>query len=75
MKARGSKMRMRGAGRALIAAGVVCIIIYVLISLYGVSATGLRIGKVLLYVGIAMTGSGNRRASIKNVPTCLTHLS
>ncbi|MGI8897043.1 MAG: hypothetical protein ACR2IB_01495 [Pyrinomonadaceae bacterium] len=46
-------MRLRGAGRSLIATGVVCIIIYVLVSLYGLSATGLRVGKLLLYVGIA----------------------
>ncbi len=47
-------MRMRGAGRSLIAAGVVCIIAYVLATLYGESATGLRIGKVLLYVGVTI---------------------
>ncbi|MBA3355369.1 MAG: hypothetical protein H0U18_05390 [Pyrinomonadaceae bacterium] len=47
-------MRMRGAGRALMATGVVCIILYVLVSLYGLSATGLRIGTLLLYAGIVM---------------------
>ncbi len=47
-------MRLRGAGRSLIATGVVCIIIYVLVSLYGLSATGLRIGNMLLYVGIVV---------------------
>ncbi|CAN5619699.1 hypothetical protein BH20ACI3_BH20ACI3_23470 [soil metagenome] len=45
-------MRLRGAGRSLMATGVICTIIYVLVSLYGHSATGLRIGSVLLYVGI-----------------------
>jgi hypothetical protein len=45
-------MRLRGVGRALMAAGVICVIIYVLVSLYGLSATGLQIGKLLLYVGI-----------------------
>ncbi len=47
-------MKLRGAGRSFIAAGVVCIIIYILLSLYGLSATGLRIGTLLLYVGIVM---------------------
>ncbi|MDQ3472490.1 MAG: hypothetical protein M3447_02010 [Acidobacteriota bacterium] len=47
-------MRFRGAGRAFIATGVIFIIVYVLISLYGLSATGLRIGTVLLYVGIVL---------------------
>jgi hypothetical protein len=48
-------MRLRGAGRSFIAAGVVCIIIYVLVSLYELSASALRVGKLLLYVGIVMT--------------------
>ncbi|HYN24545.1 MAG TPA: hypothetical protein VES69_05820 [Pyrinomonadaceae bacterium] len=47
-------MKLRGAGRALVATGVVCIILYVLVSLYGLSATGLRIGTLLLYAGIVM---------------------
>lgn len=47
-------MKLRGAGRSLIAMGVVFLIVYVLISLYGLSASGLRIGKLLLYVGIVM---------------------
>ena len=47
-------MRFRGAGRAFIATGVIFIMVYVLISLYGLSATGLRIGTVLLYVGIVL---------------------
>ncbi len=45
-------MRFNGVGRALMAAGVVCIIIYVLAGLYGTSATALRVGNVLFYVGI-----------------------
>jgi hypothetical protein len=45
-------MRMRGVGRTLMTAGVACLIIYVLVNLYGLSATGLQIGKLLLYVGI-----------------------
>jgi hypothetical protein len=44
-------MKFTGAGRALIAAGVVSIIVYVLIGLYGAE---LRIGTLLLYAGIAM---------------------
>jgi hypothetical protein len=44
-------MKLRGAGRALIAAGVVSVITYVLISLYGAQP---RIGTLLLYVGILM---------------------
>ncbi|CAN5815342.1 hypothetical protein BH18ACI4_BH18ACI4_03630 [soil metagenome] len=47
-------MRLRGAGRSLMATGVVFIVIYVLVSLYGLSATGLRIGTLLLYAGIIM---------------------
>lgn len=47
-------MKLRGAGRTLIVAGVVCVIAYVLVSLYGLSATGLRIGTLLLYVGIVI---------------------
>jgi uncharacterized membrane protein YtjA (UPF0391 family) len=47
-------MKLKGAGRSLMAAGVACIIIYVLASLYGLSATALRVGKVLLYVGIVI---------------------
>jgi hypothetical protein len=47
-------MKYKGAGRGLIAAGVVCLLIYVLISLYGLSATGLRVGTLLLYAGVIM---------------------
>lgn len=47
-------MRLRGAGRSLMVTGVGFIIIYVLVSLYGLSATGLRVGKLLLYVGIVI---------------------
>lgn len=47
-------MKLRGAGRTLIVAGVACIIVYVLVSLYGLSATGIRIGTLLLYVGIVI---------------------
>jgi uncharacterized membrane protein len=47
-------MKLRGAGRSFIAAGVVCIVIYVLVSLYEVSATALRVGNLLLYVGIVI---------------------
>lgn len=45
-------MKLRGAGRTF--TGVVFIIFYVLVSLYGLSATGLRIGTLLLYVGIVL---------------------
>jgi small-conductance mechanosensitive channel len=45
-------MRFRGAGRALMATGVVCLIIYVLANLYGVNYTALRVGNILLFVGI-----------------------
>ncbi len=44
----------KGAGRSLMAAGVACIIIYVVVGLYGLSATALRIGTLLLYVGIVI---------------------
>ena len=47
-------MKLRGAGRAFIATGVVFIIVYGLVSLYGLSATGLRIGTLFLYVGIVL---------------------
>ena len=47
-------MRFRGAGRAFIATGVVFIFVYILVSLYGLSSTGLRIGTLLLYVGIVL---------------------
>ena len=45
-------MRFIGAGRALMAAGAACVIIYVLAGLYGDSATALRVGKLLFYIGI-----------------------
>jgi hypothetical protein len=45
-------MRFKGAGRALMATGVVCIIFYILTALSDLSATVLRVGKVLFYVGI-----------------------
>ena len=47
-------MRLRGAGRAFITTGVVFIIVYGLVSLYGLSAKGLRVGTLLLYVGIVL---------------------
>ena len=51
-------MRLRGAGRALIATGVVFIIVYILVSLYGLSATGLRVGTMFLYVGVVLFIAG-----------------
>ena len=51
-------MRLRGAGRAFIATGVVFIIIYILVSLYGLSATGLRVGTMFLYVGVVLFIAG-----------------
>ncbi len=45
-------MRFKGLGRALIATGFICVIIYILAALYGYSATALRIGNVLFYIGI-----------------------
>jgi len=47
-------MILKGAGRALMATGVVFVITYVLFTLYGLSSTGLQIGKLLLYVGIVL---------------------
>lgn len=47
-------MRLEGAGRSFIVTGVVFIFIYILVSLYGLSAKGLRIGTLLLYVGIVL---------------------
>ena len=45
-------MRFRGAGRVLMATGVVCVIIYVLVNLYGLSSGALRVGNALVFVGI-----------------------
>jgi lipopolysaccharide export LptBFGC system permease protein LptF len=47
-------MKLKGTGRSLIVTGVICTLFYVLVSLYGESAAGLRIGTFLLYVGIVM---------------------
>lgn len=51
-------MRFKGAGRALMAAGVVCVVAYILVALNGESATALRVGKVLFYVGICAVVAG-----------------
>lgn len=47
-------MKLRGAARSFMAAGVACLIIYVLVGLYGLSASASRVGSLLLYVGIAI---------------------
>lgn len=46
-------MKFKGAGRILMAAGVVGIIFYILAALYGESGTAIAIGRVLFYFGIA----------------------
>ena len=47
-------MRLKGAGRAFMATGVVFTIVYILVSLSRASATGLRFGTLFLYVGIVL---------------------
>lgn len=64
----GIRMKLRGAGRSLMATGVVCIIIYVLVSLYGLSATALRIGNLLLFVGIVIIIIGLALRLSRTVP-------
>ena len=46
-------MKFKGAGRALMATGVVCMIFYILAALYGDSATAIRIGRILFFFGLA----------------------
>lgn len=46
-------MRFRGAGRALMAAGVVCMLFYILIALYSVTPALRKFGSVMFYAGIA----------------------
>ncbi|MBV9211615.1 MAG: hypothetical protein JOZ52_13335 [Acidobacteria bacterium] len=45
-------MRFRGVGRALMAAGVGCLIFYILIALYSVTPALIKFGNLLFYVGI-----------------------
>jgi hypothetical protein len=45
-------MNRRDIGWALMAAGIVCILFYILISLRGLSPTSMRVGGTLFYVGI-----------------------
>lgn len=47
-------MKFSGVGRSFIVTGLAFIIFYFLVSLYGLSAKGLRIGTLLLYVGIVL---------------------
>jgi hypothetical protein len=46
-------MRFRGAGRALMAVGVVCMLFYILIALYSVTPNLRKFGSGLFYAGIA----------------------
>lgn len=46
-------MRFKGAGRALMAAGVACLIFYILIALYSVTPALIKFANLLFYVGIA----------------------
>lgn len=45
-------MRTRGLGRSIMAAGVMCLIIYALLALQGQSPLGVRVGGILFYVGV-----------------------
>lgn len=45
-------MKFKGVGRALMAAGVVCMIIYILAALSGLTTTTIRMGGVLFYIGL-----------------------
>lgn len=45
-------MNRRDTGWALMAAGIVCMLFYILISLGGLSPISVRVGGTLFYVGI-----------------------
>jgi xanthosine utilization system XapX-like protein len=45
-------MKTRGMGRSIMAAGVVCFIIYMLLTLRGPSPINVQSGGILFYVGI-----------------------
>ena len=51
-------MSRRDLGWALMAAGIVCMLFYILVSLHGLSPTSVRIGGVLFYVGAATIVAG-----------------
>ncbi|MBV9957801.1 MAG: hypothetical protein JO360_05235 [Acidobacteria bacterium] len=51
-------MRFRGVGRVLMAVGVVCMIVYILIALNGESANALKVGRALFYVGLCALIAG-----------------
>lgn len=44
-------MNRRDIGWALMAAGIVCLLFYILMSLRGLSPASVRVGGVLFYVG------------------------
>lgn len=68
-------MRFKGAGRTLIAIGIVCIIIYILVSLYGLSLTASRVGKMLFYFGIVATIAGVVVRLLRAAPRRPRHFS
>jgi hypothetical protein len=45
-------MKTRGMGRSIMAGGIVCLIIYMLISLRGPASNNIEWGSLLFYVGI-----------------------
>ena len=51
-------MSRRDLGWALMAAGIVCMLFYILLSLRGLSPTSVRIGGVLFYVGAVTIVAG-----------------
>lgn len=51
-------MRTRGLGRSIMAAGVLCLIIYALLSLNGSYPLNVRVGGILFYVGVVAVPLG-----------------
>jgi xanthosine utilization system XapX-like protein len=45
-------MKTRGMGRSIMAGGVICFIIYMLLSLRGPAPINIKLGGILFYVGI-----------------------
>jgi hypothetical protein len=45
-------MKTRGMGRSIMAGGVVCLIIYMLLTLRGPASNNIEWGSLLFYVGI-----------------------
>ena len=45
-------MKTRGMGRSIMAGGVLCLIIYMLLTLRGPAMTNVGLGNILFYTGI-----------------------